>query len=119
MINYRLSEQNLHTANGRIIFHTDKGSDAFTSFLPQVRIQRIGARLGRVTRITGSFRVFYEAEDGTEKYLSSGGIGYLCDTEEEAQMLEKLRDNAAKQVREFSVSVYTELQSKLDDLLKT
>ena len=34
-------------------------------------------------------------------------------------MLEKLRDNAAKQVREFSVSVYTELQNKLDDLLKT
>ena len=116
MISYRIPTNQLESLEGKIIFHAEKGSDVFTAILPQLHPRRIGGKLGTVTRITGPNRIFYTVADGTEKYVSHSGIGYVCETDNEAQQLEQLRDEAAKKVREFATSIYAELQSRLDKL---
>ena len=116
MIDCRIADQQAESLEGRIIFHSVKGADAFLVLMPQSTV-KIGARLGTVSRITGPFRIFYLAPDGTEKYVSVSGIGYVCDTEEEATALEGLRDETAERIRSAVAAAHSELQSRIEDLV--
>jgi len=116
MIDCRVSDQQAESLDGRIIFHSAKGADASSVLMPQSTV-KIGARLGKVTRITGPFRIFYVAADGSEKFVSAGGIGYICDTEEEAQALEAIRDEITERIRSSVAAAHVELQSLIEALV--
>ena len=116
MIDCRVSDQQAESLEGRIIFHSAKGADVSSVLMPQSSV-KIGTRLGKVTRITGPFRIFYVASDGSEKFVSAGGIGYVCDTEEEARALEALRDEIAERIRSSVAAAHAELQSRIESLV--
>lgn len=116
MIDCRISCQQVESLEGRIIFHSATGADASSILMPQGTV-KIGVRLGKVTRITGPFRIFYATFDGSEKFVSASGIGYVCDTEEEARALECLRDEITAQIRSFAATAHTELQSRIEALI--
>jgi hypothetical protein len=80
-----------------------KGADISSMLAPESNI-KIGGRLGKVTRIIGPNRIFYETADGQESYVSVRGIGYVCDTEEEASALEALRDEASQKIHSFAAT---------------
>lgn len=116
MIDCRISGQQVESLEGRIIFHSATGADASSILMPQGTV-KIGARLGKVTRITGLFRIFYATLDGSEKFVSASGIGYVCDTEEEARALECLRDEITAKIRSFAAMAHTELQNRIEALI--
>lgn len=116
MIDYRVSDQQAESLEGRIIFHSGKGADVSSVLMPQSTV-KIGVRLGKVTRITGPFRIFYVAPDDSEKYVSAGGIGYVCDTEEEARALESLRDETTERIRSSVAAAHADLQSRVEALV--
>lgn len=116
MIDCQISDQQVASLEKRIIFHSATGADASSILMPQGTV-KIGARLGKVTRITGPFRIFYTTSDGSEKFVSARGIGYVCDTEEEACALESLRDEITARIRSFAAAAHTELQSRIEALM--
>jgi hypothetical protein len=81
--------------------------------LPNQAENRIGSRLGRVIRNAGAYRIFYQATYNAEKYISLGGIGYICDTEEDALALEKIKENQTKSVVEFVKSAQLRMLSEI------
>jgi len=116
MIEYGINSQQAADLEGRIIFHLVKGADISSILVARSSVS-IGKRLGKVTRVAGPFRIFYMTADGSEKYVSAGGIGYVCDTEEEAKALEALRDETAEKIRSFVATVHAELESRLESLI--
>lgn len=117
MIHCRIPDLYVSSIEGRIIFHAIKGADVSSVLLPQSTV-KIGARLGIVTRVTGSNRIFYTATDGSEKFVSIAGIGYICDTEEEACALEAIRDEIAAQIRSSVAAANDEMQKRINVLVE-
>lgn len=99
---------------GKIVFHATRGAD-MTSALPGLRRSVIGGRAGLVTRVNGPNRIYYESPAG-DKYLSLAGIGFVCDTDEEARSLEALRDATTNEARSALFEIYARLERNLETL---
>lgn len=100
MIYYRTRNQDIDSLMGKIIFHSSVGSNILTSLPNQIE-NRIGKRLGKVVRNAGDNRIFYQTSNNDEKYVSIAGIGFICDTESDALVLEGINENQIKSVFEF------------------
>lgn len=112
MICERVLTSEIDSLAGKIIFHATKGSDITSTLMP-TNMTKIGTRLGKVSRITGPNRIFYTSPDGSEGYVSSTGIGYFCDTEEEAQKLEYIRNSASEKIRSHAFSTFAEMSNQI------
>lgn len=115
MIRHRAYELPLDALAGKIIFHANKGADLSTLISNQSLL--IGSRLGRVTNVNGPNRIFYETAEGQEKYVSIGGIGFVCDTEDEAISLEKICDETRNKIRAFSAAANKEMEDRIRSIM--
>lgn len=118
MIDCHVSDSQVEALEGRILFHGVKGAGAdVSSVLMPASSVKIGGRLGKVSHVNGPFRIFYVAADGSEKFVSTRGIGYVCDTEEEARALESLRDEITQRIRAAVAAAHVELEERIKALV--
>ncbi|WP_019590529.1 hypothetical protein [Thioalkalivibrio sp. ALE20] len=122
MIHYRFQSSDLEQLIGRIIFHASRGVPAALAVagtpMSGARTRIVGERLGEVVRVKGSNRIFYIDRSGMERYVSVAGIGFLCDSEEEANALEVLRVRTATQVAQAMGQIRERLEEELDHLIQ-
>lgn len=105
---------------GRIIFHLSRGVPVALTTVGSAPsgTRPVGEMLGRVSRVTGPNRIFYEDLSGTEKYVSMGGIGFVCDSEAEALQLEELRRRTAADVAQAVAQVRQRLEEDIAALVR-
>lgn len=116
----RKTPKSLNALIGKIVFHVVKDSDPFLTTLRPANATQltIAKRLGKVRKVVGANRICYADQCGTEHWVSRPGVGFICDTEEEACSLELLRDMTAKRVREQLTSIYDDLKAELQALMQ-
>jgi hypothetical protein len=112
MIQHQPPSDNLDGLVGRIIFHLSRGVPAALAVTgsPRIGVRLVGEVLGKVVRLNGPNRVFYIDRSGAEKYVSIAGIGFVCDTDAEAQALEELRQRTAADIAQ----AVTQIQQRVE-----
>lgn len=112
--------RDLNMLVGKIVFHVVKDSDPFLTTLRPANATQltIGKRLGKVKNVLEANRVCYVDASGAEHFLTRQGVGFICDTEEEACSLELLRNITAKRVREQLATIYDDLKAELESLMR-
>jgi len=113
MIQHQPPADNLDGLVGRIIFHLSRGVPVALAVTgpPRFGVRLVGEVLGKVVRFNGPNRIFYIDRSGAEKYVSIAGIGFVCDTEAEAQALEDLRQRTAVDIAQ----AVTQIQQRVED----
>lgn len=115
MIIWRSSLQDLGSLAGRIIFHPSKGGHiSLVEVLPSS--STVGARIGKVTSVSSQYRIFYIAAEYSEKWVNIADIGYICDTNEEAEALDAIRNAAHEHARSSVDSIRLEVKRRIDEL---
>jgi hypothetical protein len=120
MIQIRPPSEDLEKLVGRIIFHLSRGVHFALTPVGSASsgARPVGEMLGKVSRVSGPNRIFYEDLSGSERYVSVGGIGFVCDTEAEAQQLEELRQKTATDVEQALAQVRQRLEEQVVALVR-
>jgi hypothetical protein len=117
----RKTPKDLKALVGKVVFHIVKDSDPFLTALRPANATQltIGKRLGKVRNNPETNRICYvDALSGAEHWVTRQGIGFICDTEEEACSLDLLRDMTDKRVREQLTGIYDDLKAELQALMQ-
>ena len=78
---------------GKYIFHKTKGGIPLIGTSPYGDTN-IGEYLGKVTEVSGVNRIFYINSESITKYVSLVGIGFVCESSSEVQLIQEIKDKA-------------------------
>ena len=119
MIQFKPQSEDLENLVGRIIFNLVGGHFALAPLGSASSGARcVGKMLGKVSRVSGPYRIFYEDLPGSEKYVSVGSIGFVCDTEAEALQLEELSRKTATDVEQALAQVRQRFEEQIVTLIR-
>lgn len=100
---------------GKFIFHLSDGGIPLIGN-PPFNAVKIGRLLGKVVEITSPNRIFYTTFAGDRHYVSLRGIGFACDTQQEAEELESLRNRGLEMFQAAMTELSQWIESELDNI---